>query len=209
MLSYNRKQSGNSLVELMVGMTLGLASIAAMASLVGHGIALNSALLAKSRLDEEVYAVLTVIGQTLSRAGYQANTSLMVDALDTFDNPFLHTLRVTEFTSEPSDSCIVFAYDRNKNGLLDTIDTNENYGFRLRDNAVEIRVNGFECDQKGWHDLTDPSVINVTQLKFVIDKNTAYGITQSRVTIFLQARLENHPDISRYVSTGFSIKNYE
>jgi len=42
MLAAPLKQYGNSLVELMISMTLGFASIMATASLVGHGIALNS-----------------------------------------------------------------------------------------------------------------------------------------------------------------------
>ena len=74
MLAFLSKQNGNSLVELMIAMTLGLASITAMASLVGHGIALNSSLLATSRLEEEMNAVVTVISHDLKRAGYFSNT---------------------------------------------------------------------------------------------------------------------------------------
>ena len=70
MLASRLKQCGNSLVELMISMTLGLASITAMASLVGHGIALNTSLLAKSRLDEEMNAVVAVVSHDLKRAGY-------------------------------------------------------------------------------------------------------------------------------------------
>ena len=72
------KQYGNSLVELMISMTLGLASITAMASLVGHGIALNTSLLAKSRLVEEINAVAAVISHDLKRAGYYAHTKDIV-----------------------------------------------------------------------------------------------------------------------------------
>jgi prepilin peptidase dependent protein B len=203
------KQHGNSLVELMISMTLGLASITAMASLVGHGIALNSSLLAKSRLDEEINAVMVVVSHDLKRAGYFALTNDMVKTPTTSSNPFDDSVIVAAFGSEPANSCINFAYDRNKNGLRDTAPSNENHGYRLKDSAVEIRLNGAACDTSGWHDLTDPKVIKVTEFKFTVEQTTVQQVTQTRVKISLQASLIKHPDISRSLSTSVLIENYE
>jgi len=209
MLVFFTKQYGNSLVELMISMTLGLASITAMASLVGHGIALNSILLAKSRLEEEMNAVVAVVSHDLKRAGYYALTNEMVKNPSTSTNPFDGNLSIGSYVNEPADSCINFAYDRNKNGLLDTSPNHEKYGFRLRDRAVEIRMNGALCDQSGWHDLTDPKVIHVTVFKFTIEQLTALQITQTHIKLELQARLKKHPEISRSISTSVLIENYE
>jgi prepilin peptidase dependent protein B len=209
MLTPSVKQYGNSLVELMISMTLGLASITAMASLVGHGIALNASLLATSRLEEEINAVVAVVGHDLKRAGYHALTNNMVKTPDTFSNPFEGSLITAAYASETAKSCINFAYDRNKNGLLDTSPNNELYGFRLRDRAVEIRLNGAACDQSGWQDLTDPKVVQVTSLKFTIEKNTVQQISQIRVNIMIQARLKKQPAISRSINTSVLIENYE
>jgi prepilin peptidase dependent protein B len=203
------KQYGNSLVELMISMTLGLASITAMASLVGHGIALNSTLLAKSRLEEEINAVVAVVSHDLKRAGFYALSNEMVKNPETSTNPFDNSLSIGAFTAEPASSCINFAYDRNKNGVLDTALSNEQYGFRLRDNAVEIRLNGAACDQSGWHDLTEPKVVQVMALKFTVEQMTVQQITQTRVDIELHARLKKHPDISRSMHTSILIENYE
>jgi prepilin peptidase dependent protein B len=203
------KQHGNSLVELMISMTLGLASITAMASLVGHGIALNTSLLAKSRLDEEINAVVAVISHDLKRAGFYADTNEIVKDPTTFLNPFDNSLSIAAFTDEPANSCINFAYDRNKNGLLDTAPSNENYGYRLKDKAVEIRLDGAACNESGWHDLTDPKVVQVTTLKFSVEQTTVQQITQTRVNIELQARLKKHPDISRSINTRILVENYE
>jgi prepilin peptidase dependent protein B len=203
------KQVGNSLVELMISMTLGLASITAMASLVGHGIALNTSLLAKSRLDEEINAVVAVLSHDLKRAGYYALTNEMVKNPSTFLNPFDDTLRIAAYATESPNSCINFAYDRNKNGALDTAPTNENYGFRLKDSAVEIRLDGAACDESGWHDLTDPKIVQVTALEFSVEQITVQQITQTRVNVELQARLKKHPDISRSINTSILIENYE
>jgi prepilin peptidase dependent protein B len=209
MLAAPLKQYGNSLVELMISMTLGLASITAMASLVGHGIALNSSLLAKSRLDEEMNAVVAVVSHDLKRAGYYALTSEMAENPTGFSNPFDGSLSVAAYTAEPINSCINFAYDRNKNGLLDTSPNNEMYGFRLRDHAVEIRLSGAACDESGWHDLTDPKVVQVTALTFMVEQRSVQNVIQTQVTIGLQARLKKHPEISRSINTNVLIENYE
>jgi prepilin peptidase dependent protein B len=203
------KQHGNSVVELMISMTLGLASITAMASLVGHGIALNTRLLAKSRLDEEMNAVVAVVSHDLKRAGYYARTDEIVKNPTTLSNPFDGSLSVAAYTAESANSCINFAYDRNKNGLLDTSPNNEKYGFRLRDSAVEISLGGAACHDSGWHDLTDPNVVQVTALEFIIKQSHVQQVTQTRVTIALQARLKKHPDISRSINTSVLIENYE
>lgn len=203
------KQHGNSLVELMISMTLGLASISAMASLVGHGIALNTSLLAKSRLDEEMNAVVAVISHDLKRAGYYALTDEMIKSPASVSNPFDGTLSAAAFSAETPNSCINFAYDRNKNGLLDTSPHNENYGFRLKDSAVEIRLGGAACDESGWHDLTDPSVVQVTALEFIIKQSHVQQVMHTMVSIQLQARLKKHPDISRSINTSVLIENHE
>jgi prepilin peptidase dependent protein B len=200
---------GNSLVELLISMGLGMASITAMASLVGHGIGLNASLLAKSRLDEEVNAVLAVISQEVRRAGYQGLTEQMVENSQVFIDPFANKILVTAYPNETSESCINFAYDRNKNGLLDTAQTNENYGYRLKNNAVEIRLDGLACDQNGWHDLTDPQVIKVTELHFEIDRKQVLQLSQTRIHISMHAYLAKHPDISRYVQSTVVLENYE
>lgn len=203
------KHHGNSLVELMISMALGLASITAMASLVGHGIALNSSLLAKSRLDEEINAVVVVISHDLKRTGYYGHIDEVVKNPTTLSNPFDHSLSIAAYANEPANSCINFAYDRNKNGVLDTAPSNENYGYRLKDKAVEIRLDGAACDESGWHDLTDPKVVQVMALKFSFEQTTVQQITKTRVNIELQARLKKHHDISRSVSTSVLIENYE
>ncbi|MEP0356584.1 prepilin peptidase dependent protein B [Paraglaciecola sp.] len=209
MLNQQFKQNGNSLVELMISITLGFASMTAMSSLVGHGIALNSQLMTKSRLNAEVNAVLAVISQDLGRAGYQAFTKELLDDSNTFINPFHKSVALSEYENESVNSCITFAYDRNKNGKLDVINTNENYGYRLRDNAIEMRIDGLGCDKGGWQDLTDSSLIKINTLSFESYKIAHNNIEQTRVTIQLEAELLSEPDLSRSAKLSVSVKNYD
>lgn len=85
----------------------------------------------------------------------------------------------------------------------------KNYGYRLKNKAVEIRLDGLQCDQNGWHDLTDPQIIKVTELSFVVEKQHVLQLSQTRIHISLHAYLVKHSDISRYVKTTVVLENYE
>lgn len=203
------RQRGVSLVELMISMALGFASLTAMTSLVSHGIALNNSLMAKSRLDEEIHGVMAVINQDLKRAGYHGQTAIMLLDPASFINPFSKSINVSEFGSEDADSCITFSYDRNHNSLLDNIVVNEQFGFRLKNKAIEIRVDGYNCNQSYWQDLTDTQVISVTKLAFSVETLAHQQVGQLRILVKLQAQLVRYPGYSKNISTQFLIRNYD
>lgn len=200
--------AGTTLVELLISMAIGFASLTAMASLVGHGIGLNTQLLAKSRLDEELNAIVELLVNDIKRAGYDANTNSIVSDPNTLVSPFLHSVVIANYPTEATKSCLLFAYDRNKNGQLDTVNTNENYGYRLKDDAIEIRLNGLGCGINGWHDLSDPHVVKVTKLKFILHSLQRASVKASRIELIVEAELRNHSAISKRIHTFFTIKNY-
>lgn len=202
-------QQGTSLVELMISMALGFASLTAMTSLVSHGIGLNNSLMAKSRLDEEIHGVVAVMSQDLKRAGYHGQTAQMLLNPSSFVNPFSKSVYLSEFGSEDADSCITFSYDRNHNSFLDNKSVNEQFGFRLKNKAIEIRVDGYNCNESYWQDLTDTQVITVTKLTFSIEALTHQQVGQLRILMNLQAQLVRYPEYSQNISTQFVLKNYD
>ncbi len=200
MLMLRAKQYGGSLVELMISMALGFASLTAMSSLVSHGIGLNNSLMAKSRLDEEIHSVATVINQELKRAGYNAQVESLITQPSSFINYFDNSLVISAHPNEAANSCISFRYDRNQNGKLDALSTNEQFGFRLRDHAIEIRVDDKTCSQGYWQDLTDPQVIKVTNMQFKLIRLTKDNI---------EAELVAYPLYSTHLVRELVIKNHE
>jgi prepilin peptidase dependent protein B len=209
MLNLRRYHCGTSLVELMISMAIGLASLTAMASLVGHGIGLNSQLLAKSRLDEEINAIAALLVSDIKRAGYDANMIRLVSDPSLPVSPFADSLLVSNYPSEVANSCVTFAYDRNQNGQLDTQNTNEHFGFRLKDKAIEMRIDGLACNAGGWHDLTDPNVVKVSKLQFSVQGHARHGINASRVKLLLEAELKHNGSISKRLTTSFMVKNHD
>lgn len=209
MLNAIRYQVGISLVELMISMAIGFSSLTAMASLVGHGIGLNSQLMAKSRLDEEINAIAALLISDIKRAGYDANILRVVSDPNNQSSPFTDSLNVANYAAEEANSCLVFAYDRNQNGQLDTLNTNEHFGYRLKNKAIEIRINGLSCGAGGWHDLSDPDVITVSKLEFLVEQQGRHGVNIYRVAVLLEAQLKNNPEIAKRISTSFLVKNYD
>ena len=149
MLVALNKQRGASLVELMIAMTLGLTSLAAVTSLVGYGIGMNAKLLANSRLNEEVNTIGQLLLRDIKRAGYTADTVALVSDPVASPSLFANSIAVSEFPGEVANSCLIFSYDRNSNGVIDTVGSNENFGYRLNNGAVEIRIGGAACTAGG------------------------------------------------------------
>lgn len=201
-------QLGTSLVELMISMAIGFSALSAMASLVGHGVGLNSQLLAKSRLDEEINGIVELLVNDIKRAGYDAATFDIVSDPNLKQSAFTNSLFVTHYPSEAANSCIEFAYDRNHNGILDTANTNENYGYRLKDDAIEIRLDGLTCGVNGWHDLSDPQLVKVTTLEFVVHSQASAQVMAKRIELTIEAELRSYPFISKRIHTTFLIHNY-
>lgn len=209
MLISREKQHGASLIELMIAMTLGLGSLSVIASVIGYGIGANGKLLANSRLSEEVNAIGSLISRDLKRAGYSADTTALVTDPTASPSAFANSVVVSQHPDESADSCIVFAYDRNTNGVLDTVGTNENYGFRLRSGAVEIRKAGAACADGGWENLTDTDMVSITGLSFSLTQTTFNTVVSTQVNVFLQGELAADSNFSRQYTTSFLVRNYD
>jgi prepilin peptidase dependent protein B len=203
------KQWGASLVELMIAMALGLGALSVLASVIGYGIGTNGKLLANSRLHEEINAVASLLTRDIKRAGYSADTTALVTDPTVSPSPFANSVVVSRHPLEEPDSCITFAYDINGNGVLDTVGSNENFGYRLRDGAVEIRMAGANCDGVGWQNLTDFDTVTITSLNFNLIQTTYNSVVTTQVEMFLAGELAADDAFSRQYSTRFLVRNYD
>lgn len=193
----------------MIAATLGLVSLMLLASVMGYGIGTNSNLLMQSRLNEELKAVSLLIGRELRRAGYNANSILMVADPVANPSPFRNSLQVSAYAGEAADSCILFSYDQDADGVLDVLAGNENFGFRLRDEAIEMRQGSLTCTEAGWQDLTDTGMVEVSQLQFVLNQVVSNNVTRSDVTFTITGHLTDNPNISRTYQETISVRSYD
>ena len=173
-LSLPAMSSGFSIIELMLATMLSISLISVMLSFTASSQKKGVFIDEQASLEDELRTLRRVIASDLARADYVNHSSVDIAS------PLTSSVQVGAYGKEPQNSCIVFFYDKNQNGKISDSER-EFFGYRLRDHAIERRVNQRSCSDKGWHDVTD---INSTIVKhFAIDFifasswGSAYSIT--------------------------------
>ena len=141
-----RAQQGLSLVELMVGLALGLLITGAGIALLASQWREQRSVTAGMRLMQDLRSASDVITRDLRRAGHWA------DPVAATANPY------GAFAPQAAASDAArFAYSRDasENHLLDN---NEQYGLRLRNGVIELLLGA-----GNWQALTDAGTLYVTE----------------------------------------------
>lgn len=145
------RQNGLSMVELMVGIAIGLFVVAGTAMLVSSQLTENRRLLLETQLLQDLRSSADIVTRELRRAGHSAASESTVWSLSAAAQP--NTLAAVSLggTSE-----IGFKYARGP--------TQEGpFGFKL-DPSGAIKTNLGSGAGSNWQDLTDPRTLRVTAL---------------------------------------------
>ena len=186
-------QQGFSLVELMVGLTIGLLLTAGIINFYITSMKANTDNLQISMLNQELRSMLHIIDRDIRRAGYWAGVP---GTDDLSANPFLtgpNDLVISQKTGVAANSCVIYSYDLDKDKLVDVgsaatsalftstpydLGNVEQFGFRLSGNSVQMRTglatvgeSTIDCDSGAWNTITD-SHTEITQFSFTL--NTQY-----------------------------------
>lgn len=161
-----KKQKGFSIIELMVGLVLGLVVLVGAGGLFSTTLASNSSTVKQQRFDQTVQVLLDLMSSDIRRAGY-ANHFTLADA--------------TSGTAADATKAVTLAplfngghYFASATCLLLTNSTptaNQRfYGYKLLANVV-YRYDGAAegacgTDMTGWSAVTELSHIKVTTLWF-------------------------------------------
>lgn len=210
------RSAGFSLVELMIAITIGLLVVAGVSSIFLATIRSSTDTLRATRLNQELRAVMDIMARDIRRAGSWGNATAALGG--GVANPFLTQLPARFDADEPLNSCLTFTYDADQDGILDIAGggaADERFGYRLRDEAVEIRQSGALCDAGGWENLTDESTIRITGLQFAVvspalDVDGVAGgpnITVRGVTVTLSGQLRGDQDVNRQIVETIRTRN--
>ena len=152
-------QRGLSLVELMVGIVIALFVVAAAATLVASQLREHRALLLEARLMQDLRTAADLIARDLRRAGHwgaAAEGVWAAGAPAARSNPYAALAPL----GAASDAALVrYSRDVVENHI---VDSNEQFGFRLRAGAVEIQLG-----DGNWQALTDAGTLRVTAFEIV------------------------------------------
>jgi prepilin peptidase dependent protein B len=146
-------QSGLSMVELLVGVAIALFIAATGTTLLAGNLRENRSLLLEARITQDLRTAADVIARDLRRAGYWAAATDGVWSATAAPaaNPYVAFAP----TAAASDA-VSFRYSRDT-AENNAVDSNEQFGFRLRAGVVEMQLGA-----GNWQALTDAGTLTVT-----------------------------------------------
>lgn len=190
-----RKQSGITLVEVLIGVTISMFIMAGVISVYGAVATSSSETLKQSRLNQEMSAMLNIMSNDIRRAGYWGGISDDLTAnpygiVDTTTQDNTTALQIRDTTTntfideKATGSCIIYSYDSDNDGD-DTVDTDDLYGFRWSGagNPLEMRTAGSgtttvaspqavnDCADGTWVAVNNTSFLTITNLSFSTDND--------------------------------------
>jgi type IV pilus assembly protein PilW len=166
-----RRSAGLSLVELMVGIVVGLLVLWGMSSVYVNSARGGRTTNAANQLNQDLRAVMDIMANDLRRAGYWAN------AAPAIPNPFM-TATTWPVISGAGNGCIVYSYDATYAGSAPgAVNPGVDFfGFRLTENgtiqtldqvnSATLSSTATSCDNIAWENLTDGRSIRITALTF-------------------------------------------
>jgi prepilin peptidase dependent protein B len=148
-------QRGVSLVELMVGLALGLVLLAGALALYASVVVNGRRVYVETRVNQNLRAAADLIERDLRRAGYWANadtkgTFPIGSGTLTLPNPYAAV-------ATPAASRVDYSFLLPPMIENDTLDAAKQFGFRLNAKAIEMQLGAGQ-----WQPVTDASVVEVT-----------------------------------------------
>ena len=157
-------QRGLSIVELMVGIAIGLIIVAAASLLMSGQLHENRRLLAETQLQQDLRAASDIITRELRRVGAdveaQSLQSLWFPGRTTAVQENVFAEPLTPLAGAPPSTEVLFTYNPGPAA-------NANFGFKLEGGAIKTRLLS-----AGWQELTDPRVMTVTSFTITRDADT-------------------------------------
>lgn len=159
-------QRGLSIVEMLVGVAVGLVVVAAATLMVSGQLADNRRLLLETQIQQDLRTSADLIARDLRRAGFWQDatrgTAAGGAALGMLGNPYAV---VSPADHAASASEVTYTYAHPSRPIDDNVvNDDEVYGFRLRDGVIET-----ELGRGNWQALTDAATLRIT--RFLVTAN--------------------------------------
>lgn len=143
-----RLQRGVTLIELMIGLVVGLIVIGAVSSFTVATLRAGNENVQSSRLTQDLRTAMTLVSREIRRSGYD---SAAVERMGTGTAPSNYTALTV------SNGCLAYQYNRAGNQFR---------AIRISDGALEMATATAaitDCNGGGnWTVITDPDVVAIT-----------------------------------------------
>ena len=172
MLNNRRKRTaGVSLVELMIGIVVGLVVLWGISSVYVNTARGSRTTTTANQLNQDMRAVMDIMVNDIRRAGFSGASA------NSAANPFATPTTVPVLTNLGTNrDCILYSYDATHAGSAPGVPNAgvDFFGFRLTDGGVVQTLGSTTlattaaagCASNEWDNLTDERAITVTELSF-------------------------------------------
>ena len=164
------RQAGLSIVELMVGVTIGLIVVAAASLLMSTQLVENRRLLTETQLQQDLRSTADIMTRELRRAGAlpEAAIALVPAIIETVwsQNQVALKNTLSPASTSGSNTQVDFSY-----APADVISTPPLSQFKLDSGVIKTLMPGV-----GLQALTDPNVMNVTAFTVTLNPATAAAV---------------------------------
>lgn len=165
----NCSQRGLGLVELMVGITVGLIVTAGAAVVATRQITEHRRLMLEVQIQQDLRIAADLLQQDIRRAGFRGlplngvwepeRNGGAIPPKPSASSPY------TEITLGPAGKDIYYRYARAPAGSTvvnasNVVANNEYFGVRLSNKTLYLQI-GLVNDQPNWQPLTDPEVVSI------------------------------------------------
>ena len=152
------RQRGFSLVELLLGVAIALFLAATGTSLLAAHLRDSRSLLLEARLMQDLRTAADVITRDLRRAGHWGAAAESVRVAGSTGTPPVNPyLDLALSPGAGTADAVAFRYSRDATENH-RVDSNEQFGFRLRAGVVEMQLGA-----GNWQALTDPASLTITE----------------------------------------------
>ena len=151
--SSGRSSRGLTLVELLIGLAVGLFIVAGGVLLLSTQLREHRSVLLEARLTQDLRSAADLIARDLRRAGHWGEAAAGVWSHDA--PPLANPYTAVAPAGAASDAAS-FRYSRDASENH-AVDANEQFGYRLRNQAIELQLGS-----GNWQALTDATLLAVT-----------------------------------------------
>lgn len=180
-------RAGFTLPEMMLALSIGSIIIMSATQVFPQLHKQISILQQHYHLELALSQVMAALEKDLRRAGF-CHGECQGKAITT-----------TSYPSEASNSCLIVAYDLNRNGRWEGAKHQESeyFGYRLRKKTLEGQRGELSCYGGGWEKLIDPKDITITHFSVSrLPLQTAEQVYRVR----LAGQKRGHPAIHRQLT---------
>lgn len=166
-----RASIGLSIVEMLVGIAIGLFILAGATLVVTEQLGDNRRLLLETQVQQDLRSAADLMARDVRRAGYwgSAASSVWISTGAAPINPYPSISSAPGAGGRSDELLYTWSAADESNAENDTLNAAEQFGFALNSatGVIEMKLGG-----AGWQDLTDSNVLRVTQFNVTPNAQT-------------------------------------